>query len=324
MPTISESIGSQLQLAGSLAAGVKTISQDQAVVFTMYIRVVLPLDGFVFWVRSDLVSAAVRAAAVSGIPTPLYQVSVQGSLHYATQNEQREDETADINRVVFTSLSQIDEFNVIGPGVMFLGEFEGIRFAFNRRDSFYQQANLYHYVGDAVYPALDSQIIDAVGELDTTELIVSNSLPVWLTLNQFMPMYPSFLVPGNIAPPYAVVHIDPSSTNAIQSAPALDSTLSHYQLVSDRVRITMYGLGNNQAMDFQDYVFQYSLNTDVIGVMNMPVIRDEKRTQSELSVIAMKKSIEIEVSYYQARVNTIARQFIKSAIPTYMVAPDPY
>ena len=86
----------------------------------------------------------------------------------------------------------------------------------------------------------------------------------------------------------------------------------------------MYGLGNNQAMDFQDYVFQYSLNTDVIGVMNMPVIRDEKRTQSELSVIAMKKSIEIEVSYYQARVNTIARQFIKSAIPTYMVAPDPY
>jgi hypothetical protein len=86
----------------------------------------------------------------------------------------------------------------------------------------------------------------------------------------------------------------------------------------------MYGLGNQKALDFQDYVFQYSLNTDVIGVMNMPVIRDEKRTQSEMSVVAMKKSFEIEISYYQTRVNNVARQFIRSAIPTFLVAPDPY
>ena len=42
---------------------------------------------------------------------------------------------------------------------------------------------------------------------------------------------------------------------------------------------------------FQDYLFQYSLDTDNIGIMNMPIIKDEKRTQKEIGVIAQKKSM---------------------------------
>jgi hypothetical protein len=56
----------------------------------------------------------------------------------------------------------------------------------------------------------------------------------------------------------------------------------------------------------------------------MPVIRDEKRTQTELGVIAMKKTFDIEVNYYQTRINNLARQFIQSAIPTFIVSPDPH
>ena len=70
-----------------------------------------------------------------------------------------------------------------------------------------------------------------------------------------------------------------------------------------------------------DTVNQYSLDTDSIGIMNMPIVRDEKRPQSELQVIAMKKTIEFDVSYYQTRINDIARQLIESCIVEYSVAP---
>ena len=51
--------------------------------------------------------------------------------------------------------------------------------------------------------------------------------------------------------------------------------------------------------------------------MNMPVVRDEKRIQSELNAIAQKKSLTFEVSYYQNRMNDIARQLILSAVPSF-------
>ena len=45
----------------------------------------------------------------------------------------------------------------------------------------------------------------------------------------------------------------------------------------------------------------------------MPVIRDHKRTQAEIMAIALKKSIEFDVSYYQQTADAIARQLITSA-----------
>jgi hypothetical protein len=88
------------------------------------------------------------------------------------------------------------------------------------------------------------------------------------------------------------------------------------------VRITLYGTRNFSALDFVDCVNQYSLDTDLIGIMNLPTVRDEKRTQSELSTIAMKKSVEFVVSYYQQRANDVARQIILSAIPSFFVGDE--
>ena len=59
---------------------------------------------------------------------------------------------------------------------------------------------------------------------------------------------------------------------------------------------------------------QYSLNTDNIGMLNMPVIQDEKVTQPEFGVIAMKKTITFEVSYYQQNIRNVARQLIEHAL----------
>jgi hypothetical protein len=141
--------------------------------------------------------------------------------------------------------------------------------------------------------------------------------------NPGIPIYPSFLVPANIAPPYGVVHIEPGRTVAMQAAPRLNSTVSHFQLAMDHVRVTLYGYTNAQALDWADTVNQYSFDTDAFGVMNMPLMRDEKRQQQEISALAMKKTIEFDVSYYQTRINDLARQLILSCVTQYTVAPYP-
>lgn len=318
MPSATEGAG-QTQLNAGLEAGIDTLSLNQQITFTKYVKQILPLDGYVFWIRSDLLSnAALKAAGLTRSDATL---KVKGSLHYATDNQQREDETFGLNRVVFTAEAPVDDFNDIAPNVMYLAIFEGVRFSFTRRRSFYRQAAIYHYEGDAVYPALATQIVDVAGDINLDSLIVSNSLPIWLSLNKLFPIYPSFLVGDNIVPPYAACHIGETDTSAIQSAPSFDRHLSHYQLVKDRVRITFYGLTNQVALDWQDYVFSYMVNTDNMGLMNMPVMRDAKRTQSEMNVIAMKKTMEFEVSYYQSRINDLARQLILSAIPTILINP---
>ena len=116
-----------------------------------------------------------------------------------------------------------------------------------------------------------------------------------------------------IQPPFASVDIPASSTTALQQFPLVDSESNPYQLTKDTVKISIFGLRNHDALNFVQYVFQYSLNTDNIGMMNMPIIQDEKVTQPEFGIIAMKKSITFEVSYYQTTVNNIARKLIESA-----------
>jgi len=236
--------------------------------------------------------------------------------------------------VVFTTQTEIANFNEIDPQTMWVAKFDGIRFSFSTRASFYMQAGTFHYGGEAVYPALSSQLVDNLYTLAQAEPIVSNSLPAWLAVQSYapiwlqpsnpgIPLYPSYLIPGNIAPPYGVVHIEPGRTFALQAAPRLNNIASHFQLATDHVKVTLYGYTNAQALDWADTVNQYSLDTDAFGMMNMPMMRDEKRQQPEISALAMKKTIEFDVSYYQTRINALARKLILSCIPQYTVAPYP-
>ena len=321
MPSATEAASASTPLAASLAAGVNSIDNNQTVTFTKYYRVLLPSDGFAFWVKADQLSqsALYNAGAFNGVAynqgqsiTPAATMQVAGSLHYSTINNQDETEGFAVNRIIFTSLTDVEELNTVNPSTLFIAEYDGLRFAFSTRRLF-KQAGLFHYQGDAIYPSMASQIIDDARSFDTTNVVVSNSLPIWLSLNAIMPMWPSFLVGDNIVPPWASVHIVPDSTVALQAAPWIDpNTGSHYQLCRERVRITTYGLRNGPALDFQDYVNDYSLNTDTFGIMNMPVFRDEKRTQAELNILAQKKTIEYEITYHQARVRQVALQTIKS------------
>lgn len=329
MATVSETSGAKPQLAAGLAQGVETISANEQVNFNLYVKLVLPLDGYVFWVNANLLNDSAIYNALTygfgefnnrGQNLPLKTITANGSFHYATDMHQQDDKFVAYNHVIFTSTRLIQDFNLVNPNLMYIATYEGLRFGFSRKENFYKQADLYHYRGDSLYSTMTTQIIDTMNGFDSTSVIVSNSLPIWLSLNKYFTLYPSYLLPQNSLPPYASVDIFPASTTAIQAFPLLDKMSNPNQLVHDQVKITVYGTRNNEALNFANYVFQYSLNTDNFGVMNMPVIQDEKFTQPEFGIIAQKKSITFDISYYQTTVNNIAQKLIESAFINVTIA----
>lgn len=313
MTTLDEALGQGPALKGVLSAGVDWLSGSQEITFALYRRNVLPLDGFIFWIRD-----------VSVPP-----MTVMGSLHYATDADQREDEMAASNTVVFTAKSAVKDLNSIEPATMWIAEYQGVKIGFSSRGSYYRQADLHHYSGTGLLSALRSQVIDDGSDLDPEKLIVSNSLPAFLFLNDYeapyptpfqldgmVTLFPSFCIPDNLSPPYAAVHVE--SSENLQAAPFLNNRTKPFALSADVVRITSYGLDNVDATLLRDTILQYSYDWNVIGIMDFSAIRDEKRPQSEFGILAQKKTMTFRVSYFQTAVRDIARQMLEKARVTCM------
>ena len=313
-------------MGGPNIAGLLTLSENQQIAFARYVRYVLPLDGYVFWLKTN-------------------EMQVAGSLHTKADKRQNEDETIAVTRIIFSTGMEVQRFNEIGPDEIWVGTIPPpwklsdlsksvpLKFAFSQSGPRYEQSGVFHYMGDAVYPALQSQLVDVGEQLPTDTLIVSNSLPAWLSLvsynpvwvsagipNPFITLYPSFAVPDNITPPYGTVHIMPEQTKGLGAFPVVDpATSTQWQLATDTVRVTLYGLTNLQAMNFEYLVIQYSRDTDAIGFMQEPVVvRDEKRTQPELGILAMKKTLQYQIAYNQGTVRNHALQLIEKATATIM------
>ena len=79
--------------------------------------------------------------------------NVHRGLHWMSERQQNEDETASQNQIVFTTGSQIAQLNAANTTTLVVGEVEGMRYSFNRYGFFMPQAGLWHYSGDAVQPA---------------------------------------------------------------------------------------------------------------------------------------------------------------------------
>ena len=310
MPSLSELQNARTELNATLTQGLDDLSRFQVVMFTKYIRKVLPLDGFVFWVKASVLS-----------DTPGSQpdtVDVKGYLHLTTETIQDDEQLYDRNVVTFTAQADIDPFNDIGSDVLYIGEFFGIQFSFSRRTGLNEPARLWHYTGEAIFPHMRSQIINSADDIDLSDVVVSGSLPVWLTLNRHMPMFPAMLSTQNLSPPYATVKC--SNTTPIAGSFYLDEQQNQYQLVSEDVTLFITGMRNAGVEDFLRYVQDYTLSDEAeMGVMNIPVVQDERITQSELNIIAMRKTVKFKVNYYQQRMRNVARRLIKSAIPSIYV-----
>jgi hypothetical protein len=311
MSTVDESRLESSQLLGVLRDGIENLDLNAEVIFRAYTRTVLPVDQFVYW-------------------QPSVEFKVKGSLHFSQEMQQNQDETFGQATVIFTSEKKITQFEN-EANTLFVARVGGFRYAFSQQRGFYRPAGLWHYFGHSITPALESQLLDQPGVIDPTQAVTSNSMAVWLGLNTYqniytdqapatsgITLYPAFMVPPNLVPPYGAVYIPDDYPIAIESLPLIDSNRNHTQMVWDKVIITLYGLQNNAKMDFQDFVIQYLRNNqDSVGLRNTPVVRDGNRTQVELQTKAMQSIFEVEVNYYQSRVANIARTLIKEATINY-------
>ena len=247
-------------------------------------------------------------------------VDVMGSLHYASTSQQREDATVDSNDIIFTSLSEIQFFNIVGPNNLYIASYDGLKFAFSSRGRLYEQADLYHYQGIALKSTKVQLIIDDPSQFNPT-ITVSNSLPIWLSLSSYVPpyptfncpfpLYPSYLVDDNLVPPFGSVHVEETRTLAM--TPYMGPRSETAYLCRDMVRIHLFGLDAEEVSDFLLCVENYSRDWMTIGFANSPAIYDEKDTQTEMKIIAQYKTIVFEVNYLQTVVRDIIRQFILHA-----------
>lgn len=330
MTFIGENQTLQTPLAGALSAGLDNIRYDQTLTFTPYVRLVLPMDGFVFWVRYDQVSDSSLAAA--GLSAAgLAPVVVPCSVHMATDTDNNEDENLDVSNVVVTTTHEVRPFHDALTNVLWLSTFLGVRFAINSRKSFYQQSNIYHYQGKTVFPSMNTQIIDDATDFDLNTLILSNSTPLWLYLASVIstavwlpgftfPLYPKFLLEDNMVPPYGVISPVEGSQKAINLAPTLQPNYTRDQFVTEDVDIILYGCPHQQACDFLDSVLGFILADTTFGINNSPVIKDISRQQIELSVLAQKKKISFQINYHQSLVRDLAVILITSCVPQITVS----
>jgi hypothetical protein len=318
MPTAAESASGGSQLQAALDAGIDQLAKDQVVTFQSYTKVALAPDASIFWVANG------------------QSQSAKGSLHFSTDSMQDEDQSLGSNEFIFTSEAEVTSFNTIAPTMLLIGSWpfadgSNLQIVFSRRGRFYEESQLWHYSGRSVYPAMQSQIINSMADLPTGP-IVSNSLPIWLlqtTVGEsIVPVYPSFLVPQNIVPPYIVAHVEPGRTTALQGAPFFEYTSQQIggtgffefaasQICRDDVRLTMYGFTNAMAWQYYWTLYTYSLvgfgETPTFGFASSPAIQDEKRTQNEINALAMKKTLTFEANYYQGTANAAAYRLILSA-----------
>jgi hypothetical protein len=184
----------------------------------------------------------------------------------------------------------------------------------------YEQADLYHYRGIATKTTHSTQIIDDPSQFNPT-LTVSNSLPIWLSLSAYVPpyptfncpfpLYPSYLVDDNLAPPFGSVHVERTETLAM--TPYMGPKSETAYLCRDRVIVHLYGLDFEEVSDFLLMVENYSRDWMTLGFANSPAIYDEKSVQTEMKIIAQYKTIVFDVNYLQTVVRDIARQFILHA-----------
>ena len=329
MSAADDVASSSLPPIGSILKGGIDAIQPASVTFTKYVRVVLPLDGFVYWVKAGILTDETYIS--SGATNTANSVTADGAMHYMATQNQDKDSTYAINDVVFTTDTQLTDFNEASQSELYIGIFDGIRFSFQSQGMYSPASKLYHYTGNAIYPYMDSQIIDSADDIDTSAQIVSNALPFFLAMNSYtkqdwdlfenpITLYPSFLTPTNLVPSYGVLHNEPGNVRAQNMVPIRSNDGTTDQYVSEEIYITLYGTNNLQASNFVNFVLEYSQNHDYFGINTTPIVQDEKEKQDEMGILASKKTITFTVNYYQSASRSVSRQLIESAIVSYDVS----
>jgi hypothetical protein len=301
-------VTSSHELENTLFEGYKHLGAKN-ITFTKYVRRVLPVDGWVFWVKSSLIEGEVA---------PFSKVYLC-STHIQRNQTQEATKTNSISSIGLTVNKKIEDLHEVNQSVMWLGEYQGVKFSFNAQANYYEEANIFHYAGDAVYIENTPNIIDDIEDLDLDleNGIVTNCIPIFITLNQQVQIYPAFLAPTNLKPPYATIEVkDTRGIAAGQSYnPFEDSSLLSW----DKVELTIYGLRKKQLSDFLKYLENQQLVTEAFGMYWLPSVQNENVPQSEINVLTNKKVLNFDVSYTFNAVRSQAEAFIRSVTVDFFV-----
>lgn len=276
MVSVQEEQGSPLSAAQS--SGLHDIDSGQTITFKKYRRTVLPLDGYIFWVATG------------------DSQSVEGSLHINTQSLQDVSENYDLGLVKFTCTTEIASFYDRDRTFIWVGDLGNARFVIGSHSFQYEQAGLYHYEGRTLTPVFAAQFIDDISAINVEELIVSNSLPFFMSLPydtspaldwcpwpENVPVFPSYCVPENQSPPYVAIHNDPETIKETSLSMVNSYTGSDSQIIKETVSLSLYGLTNLQAANIRNYILHWALlHPEKFGVVNNPFIRDENRLCQKL------------------------------------------
>lgn len=313
--------GASQQAGSALRDAQIAIGLDQQIDFRVYNRIVLPIDGYVFWQYK-------RTEKLAGL------------LEISQEIEQSDDQTYGAASVSFATSGEVVGFTRQPIDELWVGVFRGTRFAFPQQRGFFAADALWHYLGRAISPIMAKTLLDEDGTIDPTRAIVSNSLPLWLAMNAYTPIfrpppagkpkvliYPAKFVPPNLPAPYITVRISEGDTESLQYTPIIDPRSdSSYQLMSDRVRVKLVGLQADEGIDFYRRALLYMSpdGPEEMGLMEVSGIRDSiERQAAELQTVSQEKVIDFRVSYVQQRVREVAWQFITSVTATFMVpAPN--
>lgn len=289
-----------------LQAAVDSISELDQFTFTLYKRLILPADGYVFWCLASAISPPIVDKVLT--------FTTGGSLHVTQIIEQQPDATFARQHVVFTAEQSIREFSEVAPDELYMMTLpNGSLAAFSSQSMRYETADIWHYAGVAVLPFEASQVIADPADVLASSTIVSNSLPIWMAMSVTgLPIYPADLSPPNLVPPYITADIQ--GTVAMTMAPTYDATLGQSQLCRETVVFTLWGCRNDQALDFQKAILDNSMPDDAAyGTMTPLVPVDQKKIQPELAILGQQKTMTVDVNYLQQRTRAIARQLILSA-----------
>ncbi len=302
---IEEYAASGKQVQSLINGAYRTISDNESISFSLYNKQIIS-DGTVFWVK------AINEDSIA----------IVGSLHASTDQKQNSDETIGQSSIKFTTQEHVQDFLELDKQSILIGSFGALRFAFTANSPYFQAADTWHYWGDAIYPIMNDLIIDDPNSFDPAQ-VVTNSLPIWLSLTKVndiknIAVYPEFLVPNNLLPPYSAILV--KETKPISAMPLVWSDSSSDYLAMDTVKVVTYGLRNVDVQDYIASIFNAQID-GYFGFSNYPVPKDEKYKQSELNILSIKKSFEFKINYYQSVVRDIARQLIVDASTTVAQIP---
>ncbi|GBQ08825.1 hypothetical protein [Saccharibacter floricola] len=296
-------------LGESLGRAISNISYGGEIYFQEYRKITLPLDGFLFWIKTE------------------NKFSIPGSLHISTRNTKNEYQNYDLSQIVLSTSEKINKFHQKDSNYILVGIIDGLEFLIGAQKESYQPSALFHYSAESIPPSFRSQFIHTEAELDDYHPVISSSLPIFLALPHIgspalgwcpwpkdVPIFPSFSSPDNQEPPYIIIHNDPHSAQPVGLGTVDPTTGASTQMMTEKVKLTLIGLPHQKASNIRDYIRHWALlHPDTLGITNIPVIVDEKSTLDEISALSMMKHLEFDVMYIQNTARDCAFKLIEHA-----------